>query len=178
MATAIKNRTASPLSLPYPMSGILKAGQGIVVNATVAQVESALGSSSPSLSITPVNQTGNFDNAFLGQLLTPGIGPSELEANAVTAPAIAAGAVGGSELATGIDHDDVVPGVDETMTPVIAVPVLAVGDELVSVLVNTAGVLSERALADFTIGAAVLNVVANAANNAANQYLISWKDKT
>jgi hypothetical protein len=44
--------------------------------------------------------------------------------------------------------------------------------------VNTAGVLSERALADFTIGAAVLNVVANAANNAANQYLISWKDKT
>lgn len=189
MATAIRNRSVVPLTLPFPMKGVLKAGQGIVLSATVQQVESALGPANPTLSITTVNQTSNFDDAqYLGQLLSPGIDASELEDDAVdtgalqdasvTGAKVAANTLTGDKLATGIDREEVVAGVDETGTPAIAVTGIAVGDELVSVLVNNSGVLSQRALADFTVAAGQLDVVGNAANNASNQYLIRWKDKT
>ena len=41
--TLIRNNGSAPLSLPFPLGGILGAGQGVVVDGTVAAVKAALG---------------------------------------------------------------------------------------------------------------------------------------
>jgi len=72
-------------------------------------------------------------------------------------------------------------GQNETSTPNIAVAGIAAGDELVEFLVyDTAlGTFTQRALSDFTVGAAQITVVANDADNStAKQYHIRWIDKT
>jgi hypothetical protein len=63
-------------------------------------------------------------------------------------------------------------------TPAITVTGIAAADVLIEFLVFASGVPSVRALSDFTISANTVTVVANAANNAANRYLISYIDLT
>lgn len=77
-------------------------------------------------------------------------------------------------------RSELVAGQDETGDTTIPVAGLAAGDDLIGVFVQngTSGVLTQRANADFTVGAGNLTVVANAANNAANFYLILWADRT
>src|ERR1700694_472329 len=91
---------------------------------------------------------------------------------------LAPAAVTKGKLAGGFSHVDIVAGVDETGTPSIAVTGIAVGDELVAVIVLASAAsiatATKRANADFTIAADALTVAAHAANNAANQYLIFW----
>lgn len=177
MAVLIRNRTASPYTLPSPLKGALAPGQGIVLNSTEAAVRAAIGNV-PALQIYEVRQTGNFDSGYAGQLAEPNIETSEIVDGAVTTAKLAASAVSGAKLAAGVFKSNVVPGQDETSDTTIPVTGMAVGDELVSVFVNTAGVLSERALTDFNVIAGNIDVVANAANNATNQYVITWIDKT
>lgn len=89
-------------------------------------------------------------------------------------------AVTGAKLATGILRMELVAGQDETGDTTIPVTGLAAGDELVGFFVEngTSGIQTQRANADFTVGASNLTVVANAANNAANKYLVTWIDRT
>lgn len=73
----------------------------------------------------------------------------------------------------------IVAGQDETGDTTIPVTGFEVGDRIifVAVMASTASVatITQRAAADFTAAAAGnLTVVANAANNAANSYLIVW----
>jgi len=71
-------------------------------------------------------------------------------------------------------------GQNETGTPAITLTGIAVGDQLEAFLVFVGGTpaFAARALTDFTITANTLTVGANAANNAANQYLVFWRDLT
>lgn len=75
-----------------------------------------------------------------------------------------------------------VAGQDETGDTTIPVTGMAAGDQILAVFVLTTAAaiatLAQRATADFTAGAGVMNVVANAANNTNNQYLIFWADRT
>lgn len=66
--TLIRNPSASPLPLPFPMRGVLPAGGGVVVDATVAQVRAAIGSAG--FEFTEVNNTP-ADAFYLGNLLDP-----------------------------------------------------------------------------------------------------------
>lgn len=192
MAVLLKNRNVEPMSLPYPLKGVLKPGQGIVLNTTKAVVEAAIGPQNPSyLLIQDVVQTGNYDDdPYIGTLLTGfqsedigdgEIGAADLASNSVTAGKIAAGAVTGPKLATGMFKTALVAGVDEGSTPSIAVTGMAAGDELVEVLVfnpTDPSAFTQRALADFTVGAGALAVVDNAVDNTGNQYHIRYIDKT
>lgn len=191
MAALIKNKTANPITLPFPMKGVLKGGQAIVLDTNAATVIAGIGESPGVLDIRDITQTDNFDEEFEGQLLTPGIDSDEIEDEAVTTDkiadeAVATGkiadeAVAGSKILDGIFRTELVAGVDETMTPSIAVTGLAAGDELVEVLVfdpTGPSSFAQRALADFTVGAAALAVVGNAADNTGHQYHIRWVDKT
>lgn len=189
MAVLIRNRTGSPFTLPAPLTGVLAAGQGIVLNSTEAVVRSLAGPFPKGILITDVPQSSNFDTQYEGELLSPEVEAGELGTGAVTEAKIATGAVTadklgtgavtGVKLAAGTIRTNVVAGQDETGDTTIPVTDIADGDELLSVLVLslTTG-LNQRALTDFTIGAGVVNVVANAADNALNQYLIQWIDKT
>jgi len=107
---------------------------------------------------------------------------AEFAAGGVVEADIGAAAVTKTKLAGGFSKCAVVAGQDETGDTTIPVTGMAVGDELVTVLVLTTAAaiatMAQRANADFTVGAGVLNVVANAVNNAAQQYLIFWNDLT
>lgn len=74
-----------------------------------------------------------------------------------------------------------VAGQDETGDATIPVTGAVAGDQLVQVFVEdgTSGKWTQRAIADFTGPAAGnITVVANAANNVANAYIIAWLDLT
>lgn len=71
----------------------------------------------------------------------------------------------------------VVAGQNEA-TPAITVTGIAAADELVAFIVMASGVPTARALTDFTLSANTITVGANAANNAANKYLVYWNDLT
>jgi len=98
------------------------------------------------------------------------------------AVSLAADSVGKAEFAGGINKMVIIAGQDETGDATIDVTGMAAGDELVffAVIAATADVatITQRALTDFTVGAGVLTVGANAANNAANSYLVFWNDLT
>lgn len=106
------------------------------------------------------------------------VGAAQIAANAVVTAKILNANVTKTKLAGGFAHDDIIAGVDETMVAEITVAGMAVGDELVSVIVWAAGVPTKRANADFTVAGGKLSVVANAANNAANKYEVVWNDLT
>lgn len=78
-------------------------------------------------------------------------------------------------LLTGTVKQRVVAGQAEAGDDTIPVTGIAAGDVLVSVIVFDTGVPSARALTDFTVSADTLTVVANAADNTGNQYLITWQ---
>ncbi len=82
----------------------------------------------------------------------------------------------------GIGRMTLVAGQDETGDTTITVTGMVAGDEVEQVLVVTTAAsiasAAARAIADFSVGAGVLNIVANAANNTNNQYWISWRDLT
>jgi hypothetical protein len=69
---------------------------------------------------------------------------------------------------------------DETSDATIDVTGLAVGDELVAFFVVDlpSTIWEQRALTDFTISANILTVVANAANNNGEIYVIFYLDRT
>jgi len=108
------------------------------------------------------------------------IDPEHFAASAVETAAIDDGAVTGPKLGTGVVAQEIVAGQDETSDTTIPVTGIGAGDELVRLLVQdgTSGVLTQRANADFTVGAAELTVVGNAADNTANKYLITWVKHT
>ncbi len=107
-------------------------------------------------------------------------GDATLAANG--ALSLAADCVGKAEFAGGINKMVIVAGQDETGDNTIGIADMAVGDELVCVLVlasaASVATITMRALTDFTVGAGALTIGANAANNAANSYLIFWNDLT
>lgn len=115
--------------------------------------------------------------------------------DAVTADKIADGAVDSAQIATGgVDKTHlsggflktaVVAGQDETMDTTITVTGIAVGDEVVSVLVFDPGdgmgasiAVTQRAAADFTVTANTLTIGANAADNTGNTYIVFYLDLT
>lgn len=114
------------------------------------------------------------------ELADNAVGNEHLEDDAVDSSEIVDGAVDRNHLSGGFSKVDLVAGQDETGDTTIPVTGLVEGDELVGVFVQdgTSGIWTERALADFTIGAGVLNVGANAADNTANKYVIFWNDLT
>jgi len=123
------------------------------------------------------------DSVTNAKIAADAVSPTELATDAVESAKIKGAAVTKAKLAGGFAHVDVVAGVNETVTPSIAVSGIAVGDELIAVIVfvTTDAVLAtmtKRANADFTIAAGALSVGANAANNTDNQYLIIWNDLT
>ncbi len=63
-------------------------------------------------------------------------------------------------------------------TPAITLTGIAAADELVAFIVMASGVPTARALTDFTLSADTITVGANAANNAANKYIVVWNDLT
>ena len=93
---------------------------------------------------------------------------------------IADGAITRVKLAGGFAKAVKVAGQDETGDTTIPVTGMVAGDELVKLFVEdgTSGKWTERANTDFTVGAGVLTVGANAANNAVNAYIIFWNDLT
>lgn len=109
------------------------------------------------------------------------VGTSEIATDGVGTAEIAADAVTKAELAGAFLKAELVAGQDETGDTTIPVTGSVAGDELVAVFVQngTSGVLTQRALADFT-GPATGNitVAANAADNTSNFYLIIWLDLT
>lgn len=103
-----------------------------------------------------------------------------IKALGVDSAQLAAAGVIKTKLAGSFSKSQLVAGQDETGDTTIPVTGLAVGDELVAVFVQdgVTGVWTQRANADFTVGAGNLTVVANAVNNAANKYVIFWNDLT
>ncbi len=85
--TLLRNLTSAPLPLPFPFRGILPAGGGVVVDAPIATVRSALGAaarlSNVGLDLSEVDSTPS-DAFYLGNLLDP------VATSAATAAAIAA----------------------------------------------------------------------------------------
>jgi len=51
MAVELKNITSNAYRLPYPLRGMLRAGAGVVIDATVDQVRAALGDTTRVLEI-------------------------------------------------------------------------------------------------------------------------------
>jgi hypothetical protein len=109
-------------------------------------------------------------------------GPARESISSIATAEIAAGAVTGAKLGTGILKVDLVAGQDETSDTTIPVTGMAVGDEIAAVLVLTTAAsiasAAKRAVTDFTAAAGNVTVGANAANNTNNQYLIIWIDHT
>jgi hypothetical protein len=107
---------------------------------------------------------------------------TSIASSGVDSAEIAAGAVDNTHLSGGFLKQAIVAGVNETSTNVIAVTGMAVGDELVhvAVIASTANVatITQRALTDFTVGAAKMTVGAHTADNSSNSYLITWLDLT
>lgn len=93
---------------------------------------------------------------------------------------LGAAAVTKSHLVGGFSKIEKVAGQDETSDDTIPVAGLAAGDELVAVFVEdgTSGKWTQRALTDFTVGAAELTVKANKAVNTSNAYVVFWNDLT
>jgi hypothetical protein len=112
--------------------------------------------------------------------LNPTAGAAREGTEAVTTAEIAAQAVTRTKLAGAFSKAVKVAGQDETSDTTIPVTGMVAGDELVAVFIEdgTSGKWTQRALADFTVGAGVLTVGANAANNTANAYIILWNDLT
>jgi len=110
------------------------------------------------------------------------IGTNELAALAVTTAKIAASAVTGAKMATGIVKQNLIAGIDETMDTTYDITGMAAGDEIVGVIVLTTAAsiatAAQRANADFTAGANVMTVGANAVDNTGNQLLVTWIDHT
>lgn len=116
-----------------------------------------------------------------GTLAANSVGTSEIATDGVGSDEIAADAVTKAKLAGAFLKTELVAGQDETGDATIPVTGAVAGDELVAVLVQdgTSGVLTQRALSDFTGPAAGdITVAANAADNTGNFYLITWLDLT
>jgi hypothetical protein len=103
----------------------------------------------------------------------------------ITAQMLAASAVSGDKLAGQVLVPLEVAGQDETSDNTITVTGISEGEELVLFGVFDPGILSVavptlhlRAPGDFTVQDNQLTVVANAANNSGNVYIIMWIDKT
>lgn len=81
----------------------------------------------------------------------------------------------------GVVRQTVAAGVSETVADV-TITGMAVGDEIVSVLVFATAAaiatMTQRAAGDFVPGAAKMVSTANKANNTGNQYLVTWIDRT
>lgn len=69
MACRIHNPYQSPVTLPFPLRGMLAPGQAITVSATKAAVEAALGPSTLRVSEVPETRSlGDVNDAYLGWL--------------------------------------------------------------------------------------------------------------
>lgn len=120
--------------------------------------------------------TDSFANAELLKLIADGA----FVANANTRALFADGFVNGAKLATGVIKQTVVVGEDETATHQITCAGMAVGDEVIGVLVfTTAASIATMAAHAGTFTAAAGHMTTNTeVNNTNNQYLITWVDKT
>jgi hypothetical protein len=104
----------------------------------------------------------------------------KLADSSVTAAKLGAGAVTGAKFGTGILKVSVVTGEDETSTHQITCTGMAVGDEVVQVLVLT----TAASIATLAVHAGVFTAAAakitpgTEVNNTNNQYIIFWNDLT
>lgn len=77
---------------------------------------------------------------------------------------------------------NLVAGQDETSDDTIPVTGMAVGDRIIAVLVLTTAAsiatMAKKLDADVTAIAGNVQVLANKVNNAAQQYMIIWEDRT
>ena len=108
-------------------------------------------------------------------------GTNELQDVSVTTGKIAAAAVTGPKLATGILKVAVVNGVDEPTAHSITVSGMAVGDEIVAVLtLTTAASIATLAkhTGTFTAASGAITTSGAEVNNTNNQYVIFWNDLT
>lgn len=82
----------------------------------------------------------------------------------------------------GVSRCTLVAGQDEAADTTITVTGMVVGDEVSQVLVLTTAAsiasAAARAITDFSVGAGVINVLANPVDNTNNQYVIFWTDLT
>lgn len=173
--------TINVLHVCSPGAGTLGAG-------TIATANLAAGILSADVAGRALLAAGYFDvatalsafaaNSIANAFLLDAVADGAFAADAATRALFADDFLTGDKLATGVVKQEVVAGQDETADATIPVTGLAAGDELVGFIVMAAGVPAQRANADFTVGAANLTVVANAANNAANAYIVTWIDKT
>ena len=108
------------------------------------------------------------------------VGENNLAAGAVTAAKIGAGAVSGANLATAFLKVTVQAGENETSTNQITCNGMAVGDEVVAVLVlTTAASIATLAAHAGTFTAAAGKITPGTkVDNTNNQYVILWIDKT
>lgn len=173
--------TIQVIHVPSPGAGTLGAG-------TIATANLAVGILSANAAGRALIAAGYFDAAtalsafgadsLTNAVLLDAVQDGAFVANAATRALFADDFLTGDKLGAGVIVQEVVAGQDETGDVTIPVTGLAAGDELVGFIVMAAGVPTQRANADFTVGAANLTVVANAANNAANAYIVTWIDKT
>lgn len=129
---------------------------------------------SPSTTNSVIGLSGALDVADIPTL-------ASVSTSAATTAAVAAHAAVVSAAGThGLLKQILVAGQDETGDTTITVAGMVAADVIVSVLVLTTAAsiatAAFRATTDFTTGAGVVNVVANAVNNTNNQYLISYLD--
>ncbi len=131
---------------------------------------------------TTTIQVVNTHGGAVGSLDLPAgtIQTTDIADDAITAAKIAANAVTGSELATGVVKASVANGVNETTPTNIPVTGMAVGDEVIAVLVFTtaASIATLAAHAGTFTAAAGGCTPGTAVDNTGNQYVVFWIDKT
>jgi hypothetical protein len=104
----------------------------------------------------------------------------KLAVSAVDSAQLASNAVTGAKFGTGIFKVSLVAGEDESSTHQITCTGMAVGDEVVQVLVLTtaASIATMAVHAGIFTAAAAKITPGTEVNNTNNQYLIFWIDKT
>jgi len=136
----------------------------------------------------PVNQPGVLDESEdndLAAVVQDSANDGIIDAGAIATDAvdsaeIKADAVTKAELAGGFSKVSVVDGEDETSTHQITVTGMAVGDEVVAVLVlTTKASIATAALHAGTLTAAAGKITPGTeVDNTGNQYIIFWNDLT
>lgn len=112
--------------------------------------------------------------------LNEAAGAARESISSIATAEIATGAVTGVKIATGVLRQTVSDGVNETTPTNIGVTGMAVGDEVISVLVFT----TKASIATMAAHAGTFTAAANGCtagtpvDNTNNQYLVTWIDKT
>ena len=139
MATKISNVSDGPLTLPYPLTGILGPGDSVQVSASVATLLAAIPTSliGGVMQLTEVQRADGPDDAYLGYLTSgPPINPLQvttamIAAAAVTSAKIANNAITNPQLAAdavdAVNLDNVAQLVGASAVGLVGVPFVIIG---------------------------------------------------